>query len=313
MTRPAAIPAAFVASLVFAALPAFAGTQSVNVGAFTQIETRGAMNVVFEEGPQRSVIIETDGNDFSDAVVTVRNGVLTVERESLKRRGWFGNNARLEVKNDGRIVRVNGRDKPVYTVRITAPSLERFTVAQSSTGDIRLGTSARFEGRASSGSRMTVAGRPGTADLTASSAARIDAGQLFAGTLKASGSSSAVLNVATAGASAHDVSVSSAARMELTSAAPATFKVSATSGSHISLTGPCRSIAVSATSGATVNADTLSCESANVRSSSGASVNVAARDLAEASSSSGSSVTFAGAPPVRDINRSSGASVSFRD
>lgn len=306
-------PAALVASLVFAALPAFAGTRSVDVGAFTQIETRGAMNVVFEEGPQRSVIIETDGNDFSDALVTARNGVLTIERESLKRRGWFGGSPRLEVRNEGRTVRVNGRDKPVYTVRITAPSLERFTVAQSSTGDLRLGTSARFEGRASSGSTLTVAGRPGTADLTASSAARINAGQLLAGTLKASGSSSAVMTVATAGASAHDVSVSSAARMELASAAPATFKVSATSGSQISLTGPCRGISVSASSGASVNADGLTCETANVRSSSGASVTVAARDLAEASSSSGSSVTFAGAPPVRDVKRSSGASVSFRD
>jgi hypothetical protein len=70
---------------------------------------------------------------------------------------------------------------------------------------------------------------------------------------------------------------------------------------------------VTATSGATVHAADLACETANVSSSSGAQVNVAARELAEASSSSGSMVTFAGAPPVRNINRSSGATVSFRD
>lgn len=300
-------------ALAIAAAPVLAGTQAVTVGAFTEIETRGGMNVVYEQGPGRSVTIETDSDDFSDASVTVRNGKLMIDRESLQKRGLFGNQPRLQVSDDGRRVRVNGREMPVYTVIVTSPALERIKVAQSSSAEVALNAAPRFEASASSGSRIALSGQSDEVSLQASSAGSIDASAFSAGAVKAQASSSGTVDAGASGEGTQNLEASSAGEIRLVSTVPARFALEASSSGQINVSGPCEAIAVSASSGAVVRAGDLTCTTASVETSSGSSVSVSATGSVTTQSSSGSAVTVSGSPSQRDVRRNSGASVSFAD
>lgn len=291
---------------------AFADTKAVNVGAFDQIEVKGAMNVVYTAGPSTSVVIETDGSDFSDAKVSVDGDTLVITRVSVEKKGIFGSGGNIRVSDNGKTVRVNGKKVPYYTVRVASPNLEGIKVAQSSTADASGIDAASFEARTSSSGNLTLSGRAASAKIDVSSSGDIDAGAFEAGTLDVSASSSGDVNALVTGTGPTKVSASSSGDVKLRSLQAAQFEISASSGSEVQAAGACASVSIKASSGADVDAAKLTCETATVSASSGADVDAFASVSASASASSGADITFEGRPAQQDVSRSSGGDVTFK-
>jgi len=300
-----------LAALSLLALPALAGTQTVPVNPFTEIETRGAMHVVYKAGPETSVVIETDGNDFSDADVSVSGSTLVIARVSTDKTRLLNRSHRIRVSNDGRRVEVNGKRVPSYTVHVTSPELNAIRVSRRSWAEATGLDAGRFEANASSDGRLTLAGRAQTGKLSASSAATIRATGFEVGTLTANASSASVLEATVSGTAENAVTTSSAGEMSIRSLQPASFSVSASSGSDMELSGACSAVRISASSGANVKAGGLTCTNASANASSGASVRAHATASGDGNASSGGSVHFAGGASQQEVRQSSGGSVRF--
>lgn len=296
---------------LFAAPLAAAGTQTVNVDGFDKINARGAMNVIYTAGPQTSVVIETDGEDFSDADVSVDGDTLVITRVSLEKRGLFGRGASVNVSDDGKSVRVNGKKVPAYTVRVTTPDLSGIRVAQSSRVDAKGIDAASFEARASSSSTLKLAGNAASAEITASSSGDIEAGNFEAGSLTASASSAAEIEALSSGTGTVNVSASSSGEVSLRSTGAAAFNIDASSGGEVEAAGTCSSVVVSASSGGDVDASKLRCETATIDASSGADVDAFASVSASGDASSGADITIDGRPPQQQADTTSGGDVTF--
>jgi hypothetical protein len=113
-------------------------------------------------------------------------------------------------------------------------------------------------------------------------------------------------------AGASDLSVSSGARLDLGDVSLEDVRVTLSSGSSADVSGSCRSIRVDVSSGASFNGKGLKCETAIAGASSGASVHVWASKSAEGGASSGGSVNIHGDPATVDRDTSSGGSVNVR-
>lgn len=290
---------------------AYAGTKTVDAGDFTQIEAKAAMNVIYTAGPERSVQIETDGDDFSDADVSVDGDTLVITRVSAGKRSWLGGGANMRVSDDGKTIRVNGKKVPYYTVRVTSPDLKGIKMAQSATGEASGIKATNFTAQASSSAELKLSGSATRAEINASSSGEIDASQFAAGSLDINASSSGEIEAMAAGTEQTDVSASSSGGVSLRSVEAASFKVNASSGAEIELSGLCNSVDISASSGADVNAGDLKCQTATANASSGGDIEAFASGSAIGSASSGGDVSFEGAPKETDSKESSGGSVSF--
>lgn len=296
---------------VLAAPLALAGTKTVDVSAFDKIVTKGAMNVIYTSGPTSSVVIESDGNDFSDADVSVDGDTLVITRVSLEKRGLFGNRANLKVSDNGKTVRVNGKKVPYYTVRVTNPELSAIKAAQSSTADASGVDASEFEAHASSAGTLKLSGRAGQAEISASSSGEINAGAFEAASLEVNASSSGEVEAQSSGTGNVSVSASSSGEVMLRSLQAAKFEVSASSGAEVEIAGACSSIEITASSGADVEAAKLQCEVATANASSGADVDAFASASASGNASSGADITFAGQPAEQRADKSSGGDVTF--
>ncbi len=303
------------AAIAFAALSApvaFADSQTLTPGNFSQIRAEAAMNVVWRPGPSVSARLESGGSDFSDADIRVDAGTLIATRQSVAKRGWFRwGAASIEVSEDGKRVKVNGKSVPAYTLYVTSPALQGAQASQSSRVEATGIDVTAFTAGASSSGTIILAGRAGAATLSASSSGALNAGALETSTLEVSASSSGDVGAATTGAGEVEVSASSSGEVELTSSGPAVFTVSASSGGAARLSGACGALTVSASSGANVSAGDLACRSVRVSASSGASIDAYASEAAAASASSGGDITVLGNPPAKDTSRSSGGDVTF--
>ncbi len=300
-----AIAAALAAPL------AFAGTKTIDVRSFDQIETKGAMNVIYTPGPSTSVIIETEGNDFSDADVSVDGDTLVITRVSLEKRGLFGNRGNIKVSDGGKTIKVNGKKVPYYTVRVTSPDLAGIRVAQSSTANVSGVDTTDFEARTSSAAKLTLSGRATRAEINASSSGEIEAGNFQAGSLDVSASSSGEVEALASGTGPVKVSASSSGEVSIRSTQPATFTINASSGGEVEAAGACASVDISASSGADVDASKLQCEVATANASSGADVDAFASVSASGNASSGADITFEGRPADQNAEKSSGGDVTF--
>ena len=300
-----AIAAALAAPL------AFAGTKTIDVRSFDQIETKGAMNVIYTPGPSTSFIIETEGSDFSDAVLSVDGDTLVITRASLEKRGLFGNRGNLKVSDGGKTIKVNGKKVPYYTVRVTSPGLAGIRVAQSSTANVSGVDTADFEARTSSAAKLTLSGRATRAEINASSSGEIEAGNFQAGSLDVSASSSGEVEALASGTGPVKVSASSSGEVSIRSTEPATFTINASSGGEVEAAGACASVDISASSGADVDASKLQCEVATATASSGADVDAFASVSASGNASSGADITFEGRPAEQNAGKSSGGDVTF--
>lgn len=302
-----------LAALSLLALPALAGTQTVPVSPFTEIETRGAMHVVYKAGPETSVVIETDGDDFSDADVSVSGGKLVIARVSADKTRLLSRSPRISVSNEGRRVEVNGKRVPSYTVHVTSPELSAIRVSRRSWAEATGLDAGRFEADASSDGRLTLAGRAQAGKLSASSAAAIRATGFEVGALTANASSASKLEATVSGTGDTALTASSAAEMSVRSLQPASFSASASSGSDMKLSGACSAIRISASSGADVKASQLNCTNASANASSGATVRAHALTAGDGNASSGGSVYFAGGARQQEVRQSSGGVVRFTD
>jgi hypothetical protein len=84
------------------------------------------------------------------------------------------------------------------------------------------------------------------------------------------------------------------------------------SGSDILLSGKTGKLIIESSSGSDVNADKMNSETCSVSASSGSDVKVSVSKKIEAHASSGSDIIVNGNPIERDINKSSGGSVTFK-
>lgn len=296
---------------VIAAPLAFAGTKTIDTRSFDRIETRGAMNVIYTPGTTTSVVVETDGNDFSDADISVDGDTLVITRASLEKRGLFGNRGNIKISDGGKTIKVNGKKVPYYTVRVTSPELTGVRVAQSSTADVRDVDAASFEARTSSASKLTLSGRATRAEIDVSSSGEIDAGNFQAGSLDVSASSSGEVEALASGTGPVKISASSSGEVSIRSGQPATFDINASSGGEVDAAGACASVNISASSGADVDASQLQCEVATANASSGADVDAFASVSASGNASSGADITFEGRPSDQRADKSSGGDVTF--
>ena len=297
----------------FVAPAAFAESKTYKVDDFSKIEVDGAMHVIFKTGAQTSVVVETASGDFSDAKIESEGDALHVSRESLdSSSGWFNfGNRSVNISDNGKIVKVNGKKVPYYTVYVTGPDLEAVKVAQSSRFESQTIDADDFEARASSSAEVTLAGVAANAQLSASSSGELDASGLKATILSASASSSGELDATVTGTGETNIDASSSGEVDVKSLKAAQFVVDSSSGASAKLSGACSTIKVSASSGAEVEAGELRCATATASASSGAEVEIFASQSASARASSGGDISFAGNPAQQDVSKSSGGSVSF--
>jgi hypothetical protein len=86
-------------------------------------------------------------------------------------------------------------------------------------------------------------------------------------------------------------------------------KARASSGSDLEIAGVCRTLDVEASSGSDLDAHGLRCETVTVRTSSGSDVSLYASRSVTGKATSGSDVQISGAPPVVQVEKSSGADI----
>jgi len=111
--------------------------------------------------------------------------------------------------------------------------------------------------------------------------------------------------------SSFKVSVSSGAEIKLALSSK-DLQTESSSGGSISLSGKTSKLAVESSSGSDINAEKLNSEVCSVDASSGSRVKVSVSKRIEAHASSGSDIYVNGNPSERDIEKSSGGSVSFK-
>jgi hypothetical protein len=90
------------------------------------------------------------------------------------------------------------------------------------------------------------------------------------------------------------------------------IKMDGSSGANAKLSGRAKTFKVSASSGSNINAGNLEAVNCEARASSGANISMVATGEISAHSSSGGSIRYTGNPGVKDINKSSGGTVSQR-
>tara|TARA_R110002020_G_scaffold316899_2_gene532259 strand:- start:25677 stop:26606 length:930 start_codon:yes stop_codon:yes gene_type:complete len=290
---------------------ASAESKSFPAGDFTAIDTRGAVDVVFETGPDASIKVEQDDGDFSDIFIEQSGQTLLVSRNSLRSNSGWARNVSLSTKNGHKVVKVNGKRVPSYTIRVTAPALEEVSVSNSSSLSASGLNVSKFSGSVSSSSDLTLSGNVEQAKLRASSSADLDAKQLAATSLDLGVSSSADA-YATVLSGTLTLEASSSADAFLVATGSERIEIDASSSADVEISGTCQTLDVSASSSGDVSADELKCVSGKVQASSGADVDVYITGDLEARASSGSDITVRGNPESRDVRESSGGDIEIK-
>lgn len=294
---------------------AFGETRPLNVGDFDKIKTKAAMRVIYTQGPETSVLLETESGDFSDADISVDGSTLLISRKSIRKRGLFGykENVRIKGGDNWTSVEINGRDMPIYTVHITSPQLTSVESIQSSFVDIRSLQATDFTARAASSATLKLNGTAHRAELSASSSADLEAENFRADELAVHASSSADIEATVSGAGNVNITASSSSDVTLKSLQPAKFEIDASSSAGITLSGACDSLHAKLSSSADLEAQNLICTQADILTSSGAEAEVHASGSFKGQASSGSDIDVYGNPTHQDVRTSSGGDISFRN
>ena len=291
---------------------------------FTGVYASAAVDVELTQGNAFSVSAYTESGDFSGLELRVENSVLIATRpeeiwKDKNTSSWqrfFGigsGNRNISIKrvNGQRVIKINGERVPTYTVRVTAPGIDRLdassssivtakeiktrdlAIKASSSGDINAEvTGGDVSVDASSSADVVVSGTCENLDIKASSSADVKASDFTAQHLNLRSTSSSNIRAKVSGG---DVSVD------------------ATSSGAVVLSGTCEKLDIKATSGADVKASDLSCQHGNLRASSGADITVIVTETVNAHASSGGDILVrGGAKPVK-VTESSGGDVSIRN
>ncbi|MEZ6011031.1 MAG: DUF2807 domain-containing protein [Hyphomonas sp.] len=308
MIRTATCLAAFAALAIPAA---FAETKTYDAKAFHEIDASGAIDVIYERAPNRSISVEQAEGDFSDLYLEFDGETLVVSRNSVRdHKGWFGG-VSINVRDGRKIVKVNGKRVPYYVVRVSGPDLD----AARSSSSAKLVASGiesdEFDARASSSGDLVLSGTAGHARLHASSSGDLEAGAFQAASLVIHASSSGDVEAKVTGTGRVMIEASSSGEVELLSLADADFVVDASSSADVEMEGACATIEIEASSSADVDANELICREATVAASSSGDVSVHASDVIKAHASSSGDISVSGSPATRDVTKSSGGDIDF--
>lgn|GEM_PF-302562 len=308
MFRTATCLAALAALTAPAAL---AETKSYDAEAFSSIDARGAIDVVYEHAAKPSIIVEQAEGDFSDVYLEFDGDTLIVSRNSVRdRSGWFGNTS-ISIKDNRKVIKVNGKRVPYYIVRVAGPDLDGARAASSAKLVANGIQSDDFAAKASSSGDLELSGTAVNANLKASSSGDLKASAFTVESLEIHASSSGDVEAVSSSTGRVLIEASSSGEVELRSLGAADFMVDASSSADVELEGACGTIEVEASSSADVDAAKLTCRAATVAASSSGDVSVHATESIEAQASSGGDVYVTGNPASRDISKSSGGDVDF--
>lgn len=108
-------------------------------------------------------------------------------------------------------------------------------------------------------------------------------------------------------------SASAGSDLEISGISGGEIELDASSGSDLEAEGTCDRLSADASSGADLMAGDLVCSDVRAEASSGAGIEVHATDSVRARASSGAGVVVTGDPSGRDVRKSSGGSVRFRN
>ncbi len=310
---------------------------------FTGVRASAAVDVELTQGNAFSVVAYTESGDFSGLELRIEDGVLIATRPEEIWKGkntsswqrFFGigsGNRNISIKRvDGRrVIKINGERVPTYTVRVTAPSIDRLDASSSSivtareiktsdlaikasssgdinaevaggdvsvdatsSGDVVLsGTYDNLDIKATSSADVVVSGTCDKLDIKATSSADVKASDLTSQQLNLRSTSSSNIRARVSGG---DVSVD------------------ATSSGDVVLSGTCDKLDIKATSSADVKASDLTCQNGDLRASSGADITAMLTETVTAHASSGGDILVrGGAKPVK-VKESSGGDVSIRN
>jgi hypothetical protein len=289
---------------------ALAETKSFPAGDFSSINARGPIDVEFQTGPVPSIIVEQDDGDFSDIYIEQEGSELNLGRNSLRDKKGWARNVSVNVKNGRKIIKINGKRVPTYTVRVTAPALDGAAASQSARLDATGIASNAFSGSVSSSADLSLSGTAASADLRGSSSGDLDASAFLAESLTLDASSSSDIRAAVGGGSL-DLEASSSTDVEVTAANTAQVLIDASSSADVIISGTCKDINISASSSADVEADDLDCVSGDIQASSGADITTSLSGSVKARASSGADISVHGNPASRDVQESSGGDIDF--
>ncbi|MEL6259082.1 MAG: DUF2807 domain-containing protein [Pseudomonadota bacterium] len=279
MTKSLLIGAASAA--LFAA-PAFGDTQTFDLDGFSKIKAERAVNVVFEQGDY-SVVAETAGDDFSQLKITIDGDVLVVSRPGKWR------DVSIRDRGGEKVIKVNGKRVPTYTVRVSAPMVDGLSASTSSDLEAFNLDVADLEAKASSSGDVTLSGRCMTLTAKASSSGDVIGESLTCNTAVVSASSSGDVMLQVDGG---DVVAKAA------------------SSGDVLLKGTCANLTAQASSSGDVEAEGLVCANGSLKASSSGDIIVGITERATATASSSGDIEILGSSAIVNATESSGGDVT---
>jgi Putative auto-transporter adhesin, head GIN domain len=219
----------FAACLFLLPVVSLAATRTYDVGAFEAVSAAAGVDVEITVGASRSVVAETQADNFDDLRIAVQGNVLKIDRPA---RGWS-------------LFR-----RPSYTVRVVTPALRslvassgsdinvkgpvagEFTVDSSSGSDVQVSgiQGGSVKAQASSGSDLDLAGTCSSLDVNASSGSDLDARSLQCETVTLQASSGSDVSVSASRSVAGKATSGSDVKI---SGAPPTVQVEKSSGADV--------------------------------------------------------------------------------
>ena len=298
-----------------------------DLSGFTEVRASVAVDVELAQGDAFGVVAHTEDGDFSGLEIEVADGVLIATRPEEV---WKRESVSVRLRDGRRVVEIDGKRVPTYTVQVTAPRIEYLGASVSSKVTAKGIETEKLAIHASSAADVDAEVTGGDVSVDASSSGGVTVSGTY-DKLKIEANSSA--DVEASGTCDNlDINASSSADVEAdgltcrrgnfraTSAADIEAKISggdvsvdASSSGDVTLSGTCGDLDVEASSSADVKADGLTCRRGDLRATSGADVAVRLTKTVIAHASSGSDIAVrGGAVPVK-VKELSGGDVSIRD
>ena len=298
-------------------------SKTYNLSGFTGVYASAAVDVELTRGEAFSVVAYTESGDFSGLELRVEDGVLIATRpeeiwkgentSSWRRFFSVGSNGKnISVKRvDGqRVIKINGERVPTYTVRATAPSIDRLGASSSSIVTAKGIKTPDLSIKATSSGDINAKVAGGDVSVDASTSGDV----ILSGTcdnLNAKASTSGDVKASDLTAQQSDLRASTSGNIRA-KVSGGNVSVDAGTSGDVILSGTCDNLDAKAGTSGKVKANNLSCQHGNLRASSGADINVTLTETVSAHASSGGDIVVrGGAKPVK-VKESSGGDVSIQ-
>ncbi len=302
-------------------------SKTYDLSGFTSVSASAAVDIELTQGEAFSAVAYTESGDFSGLELWVKGGVLIATRpEEI----WKNKRMSIQRVNGQRVIKINGERVPTYTVRVTAPRIDRLGASSSSivtakgiknsdlsikatsSGDINAEVAGGdVSVDASSSADVVLSGTYNNLDIDASSSADV----VLSGTcdrLDINATSSADVKADNLNSQQLDLLATSSSDIR-TKVSGGEVSVDVSSSADVVLSGTCEKLDIDASSSANVKAGSLTCQKGNLRASSGADIIAMLTETVTAHANSGGDILVrGGAKPVK-VTESSGGDVSIRN